>query len=173
MSNHLHSLLPGQTLSFKTGPLLTYEWTPNKHSHVALITGGAGITPMYQLTRAILKNPEDNTKITLVFGVNSDADVLFEGEFRELERKFPDRFRAVYTVSNPNEGSRFAKGYVTRELLQAWIPGPGERDVKVLFCGPPGMEKAVVGSKGWMGSQGAVGGVLREMGYSSDQVFKL
>lgn len=173
MSNHLHSLLPGQTLSFKTGPLLTYEWTPNKHSQIALITGGAGITPMYQLTRAILKNPEDQTKVTLIFGVNGDADVLFEPEFRELERKFPNRFKAVYTVSNPTASSPFPKGYVTRELLKAHIPGPEERDIKVLFCGPPAMEKAIAGSKGLLGSQGGVGGVLKEMGYSSDQVFKL
>ncbi|KAL9067831.1 MAG: hypothetical protein Q9161_006649 [Pseudevernia consocians] len=172
MSNHLHSLVPGQTLSFKTGPLLAYEWTPNKHSHIAFITGGAGITPMYQLTRAILKNPEDETKITLVFGVNSDADLLFENEFRDLETRFPERFRAVYTVSNPSDHSRFEKGYVTRELLEANIPGPGVGGVKVLFCGPPGMERAVVGAKGWMGSQGGVGGVLAEMGYTGDQVFK-
>ena len=42
MSNHLHSLEPGQTHSFKTGPLEGYAWTPKKHSHVALIAGGAG-----------------------------------------------------------------------------------------------------------------------------------
>lgn len=174
MSNHLHSLLPGQTLSFKTGPLLSYEWTPNKHSQIALITGGAGITPMYQLTQAIFKNPEDKTKITLIFGVNSDADVLFEEEFRDWEKKFPDRFRAIYTVSNPaTANSPFPKGYVTQELLKAHMPGPNERDVEILFCGPPAMEKAVVGSKGFLGGQGAVGGTLKEMGYSDDQVFKL
>ena len=173
MSNHLHSLVPGQTLSFKTGPLLTYEWTPNKDAHVALITGGAGITPMYQLTRAILKNPEDKTKITLIFGVNSDADVLFEPEFRDLERKHPDRLKAVYTVSNPTASSPFPKGYVTSELLKSNIPGPEERNIKVLFCGPPDMEKAIAGPKGFIGSQGGVGGVLIEMGYSNDQVFKL
>ena len=174
MSNHLHSLLPGQMLSFKTGPLLTYEWTPNKHSHIALVTGGAGITPMYQLTRAILRNPNDKTKITLIFGVNGDADVLFEPEFREWERKFPGRFKAIYTVSNPTTAnSPFPKGYITKELLKAHIPSPNEQNVKVLFCGPPAMEEAIAGSKGFFGTQGGVGGILKEMGYSSDQVFKL
>lgn len=172
MSNHLHSLQPGQTLSFKTGPMPTYEWTPNKHAHIALVTGGAGITPMYQLARAILQNPTDGTKITLIFGVNGDADVLFETEFRDWEREFPGRFKAVYTVSNPT-GERLPKGYVTKELLEAHLPAAEERDVKVLFCGPPGMEKAIVGSKGVLGTQGSVGGILKEMGYSSDQVFKL
>lgn len=173
MSEHLHALLPGETLSFKTGPLPSYEWTPNKHPHIALITGGAGITPMYQLARAILSNPVDQTKISLVFGVNADEDVLFEREFGEMERAFAGRFRAVYTVSKPGADSRFARGYVTKELLEAHIPRPEEGEgVKVLFCGPPGMERAIVGEKGWLGSQGVLGGVLKEMGYSKEQVFK-
>ena len=33
-----------------------------------------GITPMYQLVRAIFKNPDDKTKVTLVYG-NRNEDV--------------------------------------------------------------------------------------------------
>ncbi|KAL9126784.1 MAG: hypothetical protein Q9175_007861 [Cornicularia normoerica] len=109
MSDHLHSFLPGQTLPLKTGPMLTHDRTPNKHPQIALIAGGAGITPMYQLTRAVLKNQEDKTKVALILGVNSDADVIFELDFRELERTFPDRFKAAYTVSNPTRESRVSK----------------------------------------------------------------
>ena len=174
MSKHLHALQPGQTLSFKTGPLEGYPWTPNQHAHVALVAGGAGITPIYQLTQAILGNPQDRTKITLVFGVNTDADLLFQEEFAALERKFGDRFRCVYTVSSPVKDSGYPKGYVTRELLEKVIPSAKEDGVKVLFCGPPAMEKAIAGPRGMLpGSQGAVGGVLKELGYSQDQVFKL
>ena len=116
-STYLHSLNPGNSLYF-LGALKGYRWTPNKHPHVTLIAGGAGITPMYQLIQGILSNPADQTKITLVFGVNSDADVLFRREFEELEGKFGDRFKAVYTVSRPGKESPFRKGYVTKELLE-------------------------------------------------------
>ena len=34
---------------------------------VGLIAGGTGITPMLQIIKAILKDPEDNTKVTLLF----------------------------------------------------------------------------------------------------------
>ena len=174
MSNHLHSLKPGQTHSFKTGPLDGYPWTPNKHSHVALVAGGAGITPLYQLTKAILKDPEDKTKITLVFGVNTDEDLLFKDEFETFERKFGDRFRCIYTVSNPVKDSGFPKGYITKALLEKTIPSAKTEGVKVLFCGPPAMENAIAGPRGLLpGSQGPVGGVLKEMGYSQDQVVKL
>ena len=44
MSDHMHSMTPGQRLDFK-GPIPKYPWTPNKHEHIALIAGGTGITP--------------------------------------------------------------------------------------------------------------------------------
>ena len=39
-----------------------------RHEAIGLIAGGTGITPMYQLIKAIFKNPNDKTKVTLVFG---------------------------------------------------------------------------------------------------------
>ena len=149
------------------GPLKGFGYTPNAFAHVGLIAGGAGITPCYQLIRGILSDPADNTKVTLVFGVNGDADVLLKREFDEYESKFPGRFRVRYTVSRPGESSPFEKGYVTKELLERELPGPKEEGgkVKVLMCGPPGMEEAVMGKKG-------KGGLLGELGYAKDQVFQ-
>src|SRR5690242_18671743 len=66
MSEHLHSMKPGETLDIK-GPIPKYPWSENKHTHVAMIAGGTGITPMYQLTRAIFNNPNEKTKVSLVF----------------------------------------------------------------------------------------------------------
>ena len=44
MSEHLHDMKPDQRLDFK-GPVPKYPWEANKHSHIALIAGGTGITP--------------------------------------------------------------------------------------------------------------------------------
>ena len=77
MSTHLHNMVPGQRLDFK-GPLPKYPWAPNKHEHIALVAGGTGITPMYQLIRAIFDNPEDKTKVTLVFGNVTENDILLK-----------------------------------------------------------------------------------------------
>ncbi|KAH7412919.1 NADH-cytochrome b5 reductase-like protein [Cadophora sp. MPI-SDFR-AT-0126] len=164
-STYLHSLKPGDSLYF-LGALKGHRWMPNKYPHVTLIAGGAGITPMYQLIQGILNNPSDQTKITLVFGVNSDADVLFRKEFEELERTFGERFKAVYTVSKPSVGSPFRKGYVTKELLEQ-VTGRAGEESRVFVCGPPAMEKALLGGSSF--SKGK-GGVLEELGYRKDQV---
>ncbi|KAI3324133.1 oxidoreductase NAD-binding domain-containing protein [Xylariaceae sp. AK1471] len=164
-STHLHSLQPGDSLRFVT-PIPGYKWTPNKHPDITLIAGGAGITPMYQLVQGILRNPEDKTRITLVFGVNTDADVLLKSEFEDFERQFPNRFKAVYTVSNPVSESPYPKGYVTKELLsKVMATTPGTENTKVFVCGPPAMENALVGSR-------RQPGILGELGYTKDQIHR-
>ncbi|KAH6991195.1 oxidoreductase NAD-binding domain-containing protein [Ilyonectria sp. MPI-CAGE-AT-0026] len=162
-SSHLHSLEPGETLLF-AAPLKGYQWKPNTHSHVTLIAGGAGITPIYQLAQGILRNPDDKTAITLVFGVNGDEDVLLGKEFEQFSKDFPDRFKAIYTVSHPSESSTFRKGYVTKALLEEVMP-PSTQDTKVFVCGPPAMEASLVGKKNSPG-------VLSQLGYRWDQIHK-
>ncbi|KAI4870144.1 NADH-cytochrome b5 reductase [Hypoxylon rubiginosum] len=161
-STHLHSLKPGDSLRFVTR-LPGYKWEPNKHSEIMLIAGGAGITPAYQLLRGILQNPDDHTKVTLVFGVNTDADLLLRQELDEYETRFPGRFRVVYTVSRPVEGSPFRKGYVSKGLLKEMAPLPN--DGKVFVCGPPPMETSLVGDR-------KKPGILEELGYRKDQIHK-
>ncbi|KAI0383426.1 ferredoxin reductase-like protein [Hypomontagnella monticulosa] len=171
MSTHLHDMVPGQRLDFK-GPLPKYPWTANKHDHIALIAGGTGITPMYQLCRAIFKNPEDKTKVTLIFGNVSEEDILLKKEFAELENTYPNRFRAFYVLDNPPKEWVGGKGFITKELLKTVLPEPKNENIKVFVCGPPGLYKAISGTKVSPTDQGELSGILKELGYSKDQVYK-
>jgi cytochrome-b5 reductase len=140
---------------------------------VVLIAGGAGITPLYQLVQTIFQdcdNDDDKTRATLVFGVHSDRDVMLKRELDGIQERFRDRFRVVYAVSNPEPGSSFRRGRVTKELL-AGVLDDDEKvrgETKVLVCGPPGMESDLVGKGGWFGSRKP--GILEELGYRRDQI---
>ena len=172
MSTHLHNMVPGQRLDFK-GPLPKYPWTPNKHSHVTLIAGGTGITPMYQLARNIFNNPDDKTKVTLVFGNVSEEDILLKEELQDLENTYPQRFRAFYVLDNPPKSWTGGKGgHIDKEILKTVLPEPKEDNIKIFVCGPPGMYKAISGLKPNPKDQGELEGILKELGYSKDQVFK-
>jgi cytochrome-b5 reductase len=171
MSEHIHALKPGDNLDIK-GPIPKYQWEANKHKHIALIAGGTGITPMWQLARAIFKNPEDKTKVTLVFGNVTKEDILLKKEFEELENQYPDQFRAFYVLDNPPEDWKQGKGFITKDLLKETIPGPKEENVKVFVCGPPGLYKAISGTKKSPAEQGELSGYLKELGYGEDQVYK-
>ncbi|PYH96204.1 ferredoxin reductase-like protein [Aspergillus ellipticus CBS 707.79] len=164
-SGYMHSLQPGDSLKFATS-LKGYQWRANEAPHIYLLAGGAGITPIYQLIRGILKNPEDKTKMTLVFGVNSEEDLLLKEELDAYAKEFPGRFEYSYTISRPKtEAGVFRKGYVDEELLRSAFKGEVATDAKVFVCGPPAMEDSLVGSR-------RAPGVLGQLGVRKDQVVK-
>ena len=65
-------------------------------------------------------------------------------------------------------------GYVTKQMLEAKLPRPSDGSM-VFVCGPPPMYKAVCGPKGTPEdpkAQGELGGLLKEIGFTKDKVFK-
>jgi cytochrome-b5 reductase len=172
MSTHIHDLKIGETLEFK-GPIPKYPWSTNKHEHVAMIAGGTGITPMYQVIRHIFSNPNEQTKVTLVFGNISEDDILLRPELSALENEFPQRLEVLYTLDNPPDSWRQQKGFITKEVLKQVLPDPSQGEkIKIFVCGPPGMYKAISGTKKSPADQGELSGYLKELGYNKDQVFK-
>ena len=127
---------------------------------------------MYQLTRSIFQNPEDKTKVTLVFGNLPESDILLKKEFEELENTSPQRFKAFYLLDQPPDGWTQGKGHVTKELLKTVLPEPKETNFKVFVCGPPGLYKAVSGPKKSPMEQGELTGMLKDLGYTGEQVYK-
>lgn len=147
------------------------KWTPNAHDSVTLIAGGAGITPCYQLLQGILRDPEDQTRIRLIFGVNTMEDTkILKQELEELENKAgKERFQVVYTVAKGAQGNgeKFRSGFVTEALVRE-LAAPPTGSTKVMVCGPPGMEEALLGKKGpWFG-RGE--GILARLGYRKEQI---
>lgn len=172
MSSHFHEMTPGQSLEFK-GPISKYPWSPNMHSHVTMIAGGTGIAPMYQLVRTIFKNPEEKTKVTLVYGNVTEDDILLRKELLELENTYPQRFRVFYVLDNPPKSWLGEKGYISKNLLKTVLPEPKEENIKIFVCGPSPMYKSISGMKKSASDQGNLdGSILEELGYSKDQVFK-
>ncbi|PYH87000.1 ferredoxin reductase-like protein [Aspergillus uvarum CBS 121591] len=175
-SSYLHALQPGDSLTVLAARRGYQHQEPNQFSHVYLLAGGAGITPCYQLIQTILKDPAENTKLTLLFGGNTEADLVLREELEVLARGFPDRLRVVYTVSQgrdvggsggQGEGKgkgEVKEGRIDEALLRENILDSAGR-VKVFVSGPPGMEKALVGGKGEEG-------VLQKLGFGKEQIHR-
>lgn len=98
-----------------------------------------------------------------MYGANSDRDVLLKAEMTAWEERFPGRFKAVHAVSHPEEGSKYEKGYVTGDLLKRALPNGKQHETRVFVCGPPAMEKSLVGDR-------SSRGILQEVGFSKDQI---
>ncbi|XP_067855309.1 NADH-cytochrome b5 reductase 3-like isoform X1 [Heptranchias perlo] len=153
MSQYLESLRLQDTIDFR-GPsgLLVYKGKgrfairADKKSDaeiktvkkVGMIAGGTGITPMLQLIRAIVKNPEDPTICHLLFANQTEKDILLQPELEEIEAEHPHRVIIWYTLDRAPEGWKYSQGFVNEEMIQKHLPPPAD-DVLILLCGPPPM----------------------------------
>ena len=108
-------------------------------THIGMIAGGSGITPMLALIRAIFNDPADTTRVSLLYANQTPADVLLRAELDAIAAAHPN-FRVAYTVDRVPEGAAWphATGFVTAAMIAAALPAPGPA-TQVLLCGPPGM----------------------------------
>lgn len=131
-----------------------------------MIAGGTGITPMLQVIKAVLRNPLDTTKISLIFANLTEQDILLKKELDELALKHPGQFSVYYVVNQSYSSWSGGVGFVTPQMITEHLPGPAE-NVKVLICGPPPMNKAMAGHLEQLGY-----GLLQTPCETSDRVFK-
>ncbi|KAJ3261602.1 NADH-cytochrome b5 reductase [Boothiomyces macroporosus] len=164
LSRMFRELKVGDVVSMR-GPILTMPaYVKNSCKEIGMVCAGTGITPMYQLIKKILQDPVDQTKITLFYQNKTVADILLKAELDHLRQTYPDQLKIVYSVDH---GYADRSGYVDLKALKIL---PKEC---VLVCGPDGFVGAVAGRMGENNTQGPVGGFLKELGYTSTQVYKL
>jgi len=170
MSAHIGKLKIGDKLAFK-GPVAKIPYKQNMKKEIGMIAGGSGITPMLQVLHTILKNPEDKTKVSLIFANVTADDILLKQRIDEWAQKHAERFKVYYTLDKPPKDWKGGSGFVSEQMVKENIPRPSE-DSMVFVCGPPGMMKAVSGPKTEKYEQGEVGGVLKALGYKESMVYK-
>ncbi|KAG0590923.1 hypothetical protein KC19_1G136000 [Ceratodon purpureus] len=169
MTQHLAHLKPGDTLEVK-GPIPKLAYEPNMKKQIGMVAGGTGLTPMLQVIDAIVSNPEDNTQVSLVYANTTPADILLKSKLDSLAFAHPN-FKVFYVVSKESEGWKGGKGHVTKDVLKKGLPSPSD-DTLILVCGPPGLMNLISGDKAPDKSQGELIGMLKDLGYTPQQVYK-
>ncbi|QSZ35258.1 hypothetical protein DSL72_008127 [Monilinia vaccinii-corymbosi] len=138
---YLEHLKVGDEIEVR-GPKGAMRYRKGMVKKIGMVAGGTGITPMYQLIRAICEDPTDTTSITLLYGSNTEEDILLREELDEFEKKHPEKFRVHHVLSKPSPGWTGGVGYITKETVKEKFPEPSN-DSKALLCGPPGMINAM------------------------------
>ncbi|KAF9905841.1 NADH-cytochrome b5 reductase [Linnemannia zychae] len=164
ISKMFSELSIGDTVNVR-GPKGQFNYTPNMCRAIGMIAGGTGLTPMLQIIRAIVKNPEDKTLVNFIFANVNEDDILLKAELDLLAKKHP-QFKVHYVLNNAPEGWTGGVGFVNADMIKEHMPAPAS-DIKVLLCGPPPMISAMTK-------------ITQEFGYDKvnavsklpDQVFK-
>jgi nitrate reductase (NAD(P)H) len=154
MTQALDSLPIGHWVDFK-GPVGKFVYHGNglciingrerRVRRFIMVCGGSGITPIRQVLRAVMQDPNDTTPCIVFNGNRSLQDILCKEELDGLEAANLSRCRIVNALTNPPPDWNGIEGFVNQALVpeQMVVPKPsGEGDELVLVCGPPPMVKS-------------------------------
>lgn len=147
MSQHLDSLSLGSVIDVK-GPLGHIEYVgrgkflvhdkPKFAKKLTMLAGGSGITPIYQVIQAILRDPEDDTEMYLVYANRTEDDILLREELDSWAKEH-ERLKVWHVIQESiKEGWQYSVGFVTESILREHVP-EGSDDTLALACGPPPM----------------------------------
>lgn len=168
MSQHMDSLVPGEgEVYFKHLPYNVKIQYPFGKKKIGMICGGTGVAPMIQALNMLLGTTDDETVVSMLYGSRTADSILGKECLEQWAGDHSSRFSVTHVLSrepNPNEGVR---GHIGRELVEKHMPKPGEGGI-IFVCGPPAMYETICGPR----HNKVVSGLLKDMGYSNEEVYK-
>ena len=98
MSRYIRTLKQDDEIEIK-GPIRSLEYYKGKYERIVLIGGGSGITPLWQVVEAIIKDPSDGTKMCLIYQNRFEKDILMRSELDDMASRHPNKFRVSTFVN--------------------------------------------------------------------------
>lgn len=159
MTQALDSVTLGHSVDFK-GPVGKFEYLGRGLCTVAgrerrvrrfvMICGGSGVTPIFQVFRAVMRDEGDETFCLVLDGNRVEEDILCKEELDSMAAENAHKCRILYTLTRPDASWGGLKGRMNRELYEKEVGrrpelGDDARDGQdlILVCGPPAMEASV------------------------------
>jgi cytochrome-b5 reductase len=144
---------------------------PFPYKKIAMLVGGTGISPVIQVLHANLGETDGSSPVvTVLYGSRVQEDILANALLQEWAKNYTENFTVVNVLSEEPEDSTWkgVRGHPNKALIEEHFPKPDEEDIQIFICGPPPMYNALSGPHG----DKELGGLLKEMGYSAEQVYK-
>lgn len=160
MTKALDSIPCGHWVDMK-GPIGKFEYVgkglctingkEKKVKRFFMICGGSGITPIFQVLRAVMQDKEDPTHCTVLNGNRLIEDILCKDDLDCFSAENPERCNLLNTLTQGPEDWQGLRGRINAQLLQEHcIRDEGES--LVLICGPEALEKSshkALNEQGW------------------------
>lgn len=124
-----------------------------------MICAGSGVTPIFQVLRAVTGDADDETECLVLDGNRSEEDVLCRAELDDMVVKAPKRTTLLHKLSRPSASWQGLRGRMDKAYLSDTIGKFRKSDGQemVLVCGPKALEESVRS-------------VLDDMGWKSENV---
>lgn len=127
---------PGGALTL-TGPFGSF-YLRSVQRPLLMLAGGTGLAPFLAMLDKIAASGGSAHPIHLIYGVNTDRDIVESERLEAFTRLIPNFTYAVCVVDANTAQPR--KGYVTHHMEPAHL---NDGNVDIYLCGPPPMVEAV------------------------------
>lgn len=163
MTKAMDALPLGHGVDFK-GPIGKFEYhgrglcsingQKRVVSRFVMICAGSGITPIFQVLRAVMQDKDDRTSCTVFNGNRFLEDILCKEDLDAMIMGNEQRVKVLYTLTQAPEDWTGLRGRIGGELVKEHCT----RDERalVLVCGPEPLEKSihiVLKDQGWVDDQ--------------------
>jgi nitrate reductase (NAD(P)H) len=161
MTKALDAIPVGHFVEFK-GPIGKFEYlgrgkcavnSATRHvKRLFMICGGSGITPIFQVLRAVMQDKEDPTTCVVLDGNRLVEDILCKEDLDVFARDNVDRCKLLYTLTQGPDDWQGLRGRIAAPLLKEYCTRDAASDSMVLICGPGALEKAAhkaLNEQGW------------------------
>ncbi|KAF2089628.1 nitrate reductase-like protein [Saccharata proteae CBS 121410] len=105
-----------------------------------MICGGSGVTPIYQVFRAVMQDKEDQTRCVLLDGNRLVEDILCKEDLDRFALDNEQKCKLLYTLSQGPEDWTGLRGRIAAPLLKEHCDK--DDDTLILLCGPEALEKS-------------------------------
>jgi cytochrome-b5 reductase len=189
VSHALCSLQPGQEAEMTIKPPRPINGSPavaHRWQRLGLLSCGTGIAPFMQILRILRSDATDRTEIRLLSINRSEKDILLKDDLDQLAADWPGgRLHVTYSLTGSPAPAGWcgATGHGSIAMARDGLPPPGRdgESTIVLVCGTDGFVETWAGPRrrrhtGADGGEaklpGPLGGLLQEVGFREDGVYK-
>ncbi len=152
-------LAPGEVLeAMPPEGGFTFEPDPARERTVLALAAGSGITPVLSIAASLLR-AEPRSRLALLYGNRTRADIMFKAALEDLKDRHLGRFALVHLLSREAVELPVLHGRIDRTHLEALLPrlAPPETIDAVYICGPAGLPEEASAA-------------LRDMGLSAERI---
>ena len=164
MTQAMDALPLGHGVDFK-GPIGKFEYhgrglcsiNAQKRTikRFAMICAGSGITPIFQVLRAVMRDKNDKTTCIVLNGNRLVEDILCKEDLDAMIKGNEDRAKVLYTLTKAPAEWKGLRGRINGELVKKHCARDDQ--TLVLVCGPEPLEKSIHVA-------------LKDQGWSDDQI---
>ncbi|KAL5353758.1 hypothetical protein ACLOAV_001800 [Pseudogymnoascus australis] len=150
MTMALEKLAIGSSVEFK-GPIGKFKYLGNGRLSIndnersvrsfRMICGGSGITPIFQVLRAVIQDRGDPTTCVVLNGNKKEEDILCKDELDSFAASDSKRCSIMHTLTDGSSSWSGQRGRISAQNLKDYVSPTGS--CMVLICGPKPMEESV------------------------------